>query len=185
MFLLRHGQSLFNLHFTETRRDPGIEDPELTELGHRQAEAAAESLAHERITRVIISPYLRALQTAEPVLARHQASVAIMPEVRERAAFACDIGSAPALLAARFPRYEFGHLPEVWWPQERETVEETVSRADAFRAAMAGSVRAGRACRFRPGFPKTAPVGRPRNGHPPRRRSEWPPACRASPLPDW
>ena len=138
MFLLRHGQSLFNLHFTETRRDPGIEDPELTELGHRQAEAAAENLAQERITRVIISPYLRALQTAEPVLARHQASVAIMHEVRERAAFACDIGSAPALLAARFPRYEFGHLPEVWWPRERETVEETVSRADAFRATMAG-----------------------------------------------
>ena len=45
MFLLRHGQSYFNLHFTETRRDPGIEDPELTPLGHEEAEAAAELLA--------------------------------------------------------------------------------------------------------------------------------------------
>ena len=31
MYLLRHGQSYFNLHFTPTRIDPGIEDPELTE----------------------------------------------------------------------------------------------------------------------------------------------------------
>ena len=37
MFLLRHGQSYFNLHYTETRVDPGIEDPELTPLGHEQA----------------------------------------------------------------------------------------------------------------------------------------------------
>ena len=137
MFLLRHGQSLFNLHFTKTRRDPGIEDPELTELGHRQAEAAAATLAAERITRVIISPYLRALQTAEPILARHRAAVTIMPEVRERAAFVCDIGSPPALLASRFPQHEFGHLAEVWWPGERETVEETIGRADTFRATMA------------------------------------------------
>ena len=36
MFLLRHGQSYFNLHFTESRIDPGIEDPELTELGLAQ-----------------------------------------------------------------------------------------------------------------------------------------------------
>jgi len=33
MFLLRHGQSYFNLHFNQTRVDPGIEDPELTPLG--------------------------------------------------------------------------------------------------------------------------------------------------------
>ncbi len=41
MFLLRHGQSYFNLHFTRTRVDPGIEDPELTPLGLEQAAAAA------------------------------------------------------------------------------------------------------------------------------------------------
>ena len=33
MFLLRHGQSYFNLHMSRTRVDPGIEDPELTPLG--------------------------------------------------------------------------------------------------------------------------------------------------------
>jgi len=44
MFLLRHGQSRFNLHFNETRVDPGIEDPELTALGNEQAAAAAAQL---------------------------------------------------------------------------------------------------------------------------------------------
>ena len=41
MILLRHGQSEFNLRFTATRRDPGIEDARLTEYGHYQAEHAA------------------------------------------------------------------------------------------------------------------------------------------------
>ena len=88
MFLLRHGQSYFNLHFTPTRIDPGIEDPELTDLGLAQAHAAAALLAEVRLTRIIISPYMRALQTAEPIVKCRQASVDIMHEVRERAAFA-------------------------------------------------------------------------------------------------
>jgi broad specificity phosphatase PhoE len=45
MILLRHGQSEFNLHFTATKRDPGIPDPKLTGLGRDQAQRAAEALA--------------------------------------------------------------------------------------------------------------------------------------------
>ena len=67
MILLRHGQSEFNLHFSATRRDPGIVDPRLTELGHIQAADAIRRLAGERITRIIASPYTRALQTAAPL----------------------------------------------------------------------------------------------------------------------
>jgi broad specificity phosphatase PhoE len=136
MFLLRHGQSLFNLHFTETRKDPGIEDPELTKLGHEQAQAAAETLAKQKITRVIISPYTRALQTAEPVLAQHKVPVTIMHEVRERYAFTCDVGRHRDLLAAAFPHHEFSHLPDRWWPEATETAEETIRRAGAFRNIM-------------------------------------------------
>ena len=69
MILLRHGQSEFNLHFTATRRDPGIIDPRLTPLGHDQARQAAEALAGQGIRRIIVSPYTRALQTAAPVAA--------------------------------------------------------------------------------------------------------------------
>ncbi|HEY1411398.1 MAG TPA: phosphoglycerate mutase family protein, partial [Rhodopila sp.] len=69
MILLRHGQSEFNLHFNATRRDPGIVDPRLTELGHTQAQEAAQQLMGQGLERIIVSPYTRALQTARPVAA--------------------------------------------------------------------------------------------------------------------
>jgi glucosyl-3-phosphoglycerate phosphatase len=137
MFLLRHGQSYFNLYFNETRVDPGIEDPALTSLGVEQAAAAATKLANVALTRIIISPYTRALQTAEPILAAHRVPVDIMHEVRERAAFVCDIGSPPDLLAIRFPHHDFAHLSLQWWHEGPETPEETIARANDFRALMA------------------------------------------------
>jgi glucosyl-3-phosphoglycerate phosphatase len=137
MFLLRHGQSYFNLHFTPTRIDPGIEDPELTALGHAQAEAAAVRLADVPLTGIIISPYMRALQTAEPIVTAHRVPVMIMHEVRERAAFACDVGSHPELLAERFPHHDFRDLPLRWWSERVETLEATTERADNFRTLMA------------------------------------------------
>jgi glucosyl-3-phosphoglycerate phosphatase len=138
MYLLRHGQSYFNLHFTPTGIDPGIEDPELTELGLAQARAAARQLAKIPLTRIIISPFTRALQTAEPILKLHAASVEIMSEVRERAAFTCDVGSPPELLAARFPHHDFRHLPSTWWSKRVESLDATILRADTFRAHMQG-----------------------------------------------
>jgi len=137
MFLLRHGQSYFNLLYGETRVDPGIEDPHLTPLGHEQAVAAARALASRRITRLIISPYTRALQTADPVLDVHAVPVEIQHLVRERAFFRCDVGSPPAVLAERFPHHRFDHLPDRWWHGGIETAEETVDRANEFRALMA------------------------------------------------
>jgi broad specificity phosphatase PhoE len=137
MFLLRHGQSYFNLHFSETRVDPGIEDPELTPLGAEQAAAAARQLAGAALTRIIVSPYTRALQTAQPVLAIHRVPVDIMHEVRERAAFVCDVGSPPELLATRFPHHDFAHLPRQWWHEGIESTAATKARANDFRARMA------------------------------------------------
>jgi len=138
MFLLRHGQSYFNLHFTESRVDPGIEDPELTELGQAQAEAAAAQLSEVAISRVIVSPYTRALQTVRPILAQRPVPVEIMHEVRERTAFVCDIGSHPEVLGERFPDYDFSHLPPRWWHEGRESTQETIDRANVFRELMAG-----------------------------------------------
>jgi broad specificity phosphatase PhoE len=138
MILLRHGQSEFNLHFTATRRDPGITDPRLTPLGHQQAEAAAEALAGaEEIRRIIASPYTRALQTAAPVARRLGLPVTVSPLVRERYAFTCDIGSPVTALRAEWPDLHLDHVEEVWWPATEEPADQVLARAALFRGEMA------------------------------------------------
>jgi broad specificity phosphatase PhoE len=137
MILLRHGQSEFNLHFGVTRRDPGIIDPSLTDLGHSQAAEAASQLAGQGIRRIIVSPYTRTLQTARPVAAALNLPVTIDPIVRERFAFACDIGTSRAELECSWPEHDFSALESVWWPQHEESEAAIVTRAARFRADLA------------------------------------------------
>ena len=137
MILLRHGQSEFNLHYTATRRDPGIEDPRLTPLGHDQAEAAALALAGEGVRRIVASPYTRALQTAEPLARRLGLPVLVNVGVRERYAFKCDVGSPVADLQQAWPGHDFSAIDEVWWPTQNEPEAHVVERAARFRAEMA------------------------------------------------
>jgi broad specificity phosphatase PhoE len=139
MILLRHGQSEFNLHFTATRRDPGIKDPKLTDLGHQQAEAAAEALIDEtsgQIRRIVASPYTRAMQTAAPLARKLGLPVTIQPLVRERYAFACDIGTPRTTLALEWPDHDLGHIDEVWWPAIEEPADQVEARARLFRQEM-------------------------------------------------
>ncbi len=58
---MRHGQTEWN----REERFRGRADLALTELGHRQAEAAARSLNGRRITAIYCSPLRRAVQTAD------------------------------------------------------------------------------------------------------------------------
>jgi len=137
MILLRHAQSEFNLHFTVTRRDPGIVDPKLTPLGHQQARSAAESLRGQGIRRIITSPYTRALQTVAPIARALEVPVFINPVVRERYAFACDVGSPRTELARHWPELDFSGIEEIWWPAVEEPAEGIAGRAGLFRAEMA------------------------------------------------
>jgi broad specificity phosphatase PhoE len=137
MILLRHGQSEFNLHFSATRRDPGIVDPRLTELGHIQAADAIHRLAGERITRIIASPYTRALQTAAPLVQALGVKVVVNPVVRERYAFACDIGTPRTELERAWPEHDFSTIDEVWWPAMEEPAASVAGRAALFRAEIA------------------------------------------------
>jgi broad specificity phosphatase PhoE len=137
MILLRHGQSEFNLHFTATKRDPGIVDAPLTDLGHAQAAAAAQELAAVGIKRIIASPYTRALQTAAPLARTLGLPVTITPLVRERYKFACDIGTPRTGLERSWPTHDFSAIEEVWWPQTEEAAGQVVHRARRFRAEMA------------------------------------------------
>jgi broad specificity phosphatase PhoE len=137
MILLRHGQSEFNLHFTKTRRDPGIVDPRLTELGHLQAIEASRRLAGERIARIIVSPYTRALQTAAPIARALGVKVLVNPTVRERFAFACDVGTPRTELERAWPDHDFSSIDEIWWPAIEEPADSIIGRAALFRAEMA------------------------------------------------
>ena len=137
MILLRHGQSEFNVHIAATRRDPGIADPRLTEHGHVQAERAAKALKHERIARIVVSPYSRALQTADPVARLLDVPIVVHPVVRERYGYACDIGTPRSELMQRWPDHDFSHIEEVWWPSDDEPADSVIARASAFRTEMA------------------------------------------------
>jgi len=115
MLLVRHGQSEFNAVYARTRVDPGIPDPKLTEEGRRQALEAAAKLAAHGITRVLASPYTRAIETAEIIARSLGVGIGIEPLVRERAAFHCDIGTPREALQSRFPALDFAHLDDPWW----------------------------------------------------------------------
>lgn len=137
MILLRHGQSEFNVHFSATRRDPGIVDPKLTPLGHEQARHAAAELGRENIARIITSPYTRALQTAEPIASALRVPVHVNPLVGERYAFSCDVGTPRTELELAWPHRDFSHLEEIWWPTIEEPADMVLARAGRFRGEMA------------------------------------------------
>ena len=137
MLLLRHGQSLFNVHFGKTRVDPGIPDPCITDLGREQAQEAAKALKGEAIARLVASPYLRTLETAEIVAEALDLPIHVNPTVRERCYFHCDIGSPRSALQDRFPHVVFGELEERWWPELNETEDQLAQRVAHFSRDMA------------------------------------------------
>ncbi len=115
MILLRHGETVFNQHFSRDRVDPGVPDPALTELGRAQALNAAQELIGFGIERIVASPYTRAIETALIVAELLDRPVEIDADIRERAGYSCDIGGDPAALAAKWPRLDFGALEPLWW----------------------------------------------------------------------
>jgi broad specificity phosphatase PhoE len=140
VILVRHGQSEWNAVFNRTRIDPNMPDPPLTAEGRRQAEAAALVLAGSGIERLLVSPYIRTLETATIIAARTGIAMAVEPMVRERAAFSCDIGTPRSQLAARWPQLSFDHVEEIWWPSVAESDAELGRRCGRFRATAQGLV---------------------------------------------
>jgi glucosyl-3-phosphoglycerate phosphatase len=133
VILIRHGQTEFNRVFSATRCDPGIRDPDLTAHGRRQASAVACALQRVHLSRLITSPYTRALATAEIIAAHLNLPVTVDTLVAERFCFTCDIGSPLAELRTRWPAVAFDHLRGPWWPQAEETAEMICLRSRLFR----------------------------------------------------
>ena len=80
LFLVRHGQSAGNAE----GRFGGHSPTPLSELGLRQAEAAAQMLAKEGITAIYSSDLFRAVQTAEPLSKLTGVSIVATAAFRER-----------------------------------------------------------------------------------------------------
>lgn len=134
MFVIRHGQSAFNLEFNRTGRDPGIRDAPLTPRGVMQAEGAAHLLKDKGLTRIISSPYTRALQTAKAVSRELGLGITAEPLLGERALYTCDIGTPTAALRASWPDIDFSRVEQdVWWPKN-ESQEDIERRVAAFLA---------------------------------------------------
>lgn len=137
MILMRHAETVFNVVFGATRRDPGIEDPPLTPRGRDQARIAARELGAEGVRRIITSPYSRALETAEILAGALKLPVSVDAMVRERMKFTCDIGSPRSTLRQRWPAFGFDAIDEIWWSRSEEPGAALDARARAFCAAMA------------------------------------------------
>ncbi len=137
MILMRHGQSEFNVVYSTTRVDPGIEDPVLTPAGEQQAAEAGDRLGAIGLRRIVASPYKRTLRTAEIVAEALGLPVSIEPLVREHAVFSCDIGTPASELRRRWPGFDFGGLPETWWPRLGESDAEVQVRCEHFRQSAA------------------------------------------------
>ena len=75
--LIRHGEPEW------VRDGLAVVDPPLTERGHRQAERLADSLSDERFDEVLVSPLVRARQTASPLLAALGVAEVIDPWLEE------------------------------------------------------------------------------------------------------
>lgn len=154
--LIRHAQSEHNARALSVpdeevvRRDPGMRDAPLSALGHAQAQAlAAEISALPQIELVVTTPLTRAIQTMLAAFANHPALRLVEPLHRECLDAYCDIGRAPAALAADFPLLRFDHLPDPWWhtstsatdpaapPFAREDHATLDHRISAFRAWLA------------------------------------------------
>ena len=72
VFLIRHGDRFDFANKEEWRATckrlgHAVTDPSLSALGHRQARETAEALADQGIEHILVSPYLRVIQTAQPL----------------------------------------------------------------------------------------------------------------------
>jgi len=75
--LIRHGEPEW------VRDGLNVQDPPLTERGHEQARHLAEALAHEHFDEVLVSPLVRARQTAAPLLGALGRDQVIAPWLEE------------------------------------------------------------------------------------------------------
>ena len=135
MILLRHGETMFNVIYGASRRDPGLADPGLTAWGRAQAGRMADALRARTVRRLVCSPYLRALETAAIIRESLGLPVVVDARVRERCAFSCDVGTPRSALAADWTGFAFERFDEIWWPSGEESEAAFLDRCRGFGRA--------------------------------------------------
>ena len=117
---IRHGESTFNAAWRVNPVDPLHFDAPLSELGRGQVSQARLTLERYPVDVVLTSPLTRALQTAHGLFEGHPnlPPIQVVPLLRERVENSCDIGRAPAALAAEFPSIDLSQLDDAWWYKE-------------------------------------------------------------------
>lgn len=144
---IRHGESTFNAAWRADPVDPLHFDAPLSARGREQVLQARSALAAHPVEVVLCSPLTRALQTAHGIFAEHPCAprIEVVSLLRERVENSCDIGRAPAALAAEFPAVDLSHLDDEWWHREGqpdargicvEPVAVVQARAAQFRATV-------------------------------------------------
>ena len=137
LILIRHAQSANNALPEEQR----IEDPAITELGHRQAAALAVWLESAGIDHLIASPFRRSLETSEHIRRRLSVEAHVWVDLHEQGG--CYAGYEPhryegrpglsqTQITAEFPGYQIEAVIDErgWWKcQPYETEEQTSARA--------------------------------------------------------
>lgn len=140
LHLVRHGESANNAQ-PEHKRVP---DPALTELGQKQARQLAQHYADmENIDHVLVSPFRRTLQTAQPLLKVHGIRASIWPDIHEVGG--CYEGHEPGSLighpgmtnmeiSSEFPEFDIPQsIDEAGWykSESYETWDMAMPRAEA------------------------------------------------------
>ena len=117
LYLVRHGETVDNAHQIMQGQTQG----ELNENGIRQAEEVSRELEGVALDAIIASDLKRAIDTATIIAKPHQLKVITTPLLRER-----DWGD----FTGRF----IPSLKGEAWPDNVETLEALLSRADEFIA---------------------------------------------------
>jgi 2,3-bisphosphoglycerate-dependent phosphoglycerate mutase len=139
LYLIRHAQSANNALPEEQR----VEDPPLTELGHRQADALAAWMAETPLDILVTSPFRRALETTSYLHRSLRLKPQVWIDLHEQGG--CYAGYEPhayvgrpgmnrAQIQAEFPDYEIEEaLAELGWWQCQAYEDDEAARVRARR----------------------------------------------------
>jgi broad specificity phosphatase PhoE len=138
VYLVRHGESEYNIGATENLDSP------LTPLGEQQAARTALRLADVGLTQVCVSPFRRTLLTAGPICAATHLKADIFSEICEyfsedNPGYQTFTGLDTETIQHDFPWATVGSafpLPSAWCPFPLENGRALIARAERARDTL-------------------------------------------------